>query len=756
MRLAEDLSGFIGRFGIQLADAAAERLKPLFNPATEKLPDLSVIERLRTSRHPTCIRTGKAFHFYPPQLERIAGAVAALKHQRTAWMIEEMACGKTAQAIAAAWLKLKHKPDYRILVMCPGHLVKKWAREVTWLLPNADCRVIMNFADLKKFQADAANPINPRRSHLRGVKNLRPMVAVIGKDTAKLGVELCRPTAAGRKMRIVSSDRTTGKEVITDITMAVCPKCGAMLMQKGKDGADDTPCPLSAYQSQDNPERCEECGDVLWTNYREPGRYPKPHLDRYIQRHMKGVFDMLIADEVHELASADSAQGNAFGTLGAACKYVLALTGTLIGGKAHDLHAPLWRMAPALVRQRGFTLHRSLTSKRSAVGRNERNFIRRYGVMEQRVTRAVDGDAGGRVTYGNRSRRKQCKSEERPKPGISPDLFNHFLLGNAVFMSLSELGEALPSLERELVPVKASDELAEAYRFIDNAFTDAMKDEAFRGKGPPMLAMLRVQVLDAYLDKPWDWKPVTAAIYQDGVKAGTKVVVVPPDLGELREDAKDRKLLEIVQRELAAGRKCAIYPAFTGRHDVRPKLLAMLRRAGIRVTALPDKVDAIDREAWIEKHASEMDVLIAHPKRVQTGLDLIQFPSIVWYQTGYSTHTLRQASARARRPTQTQACKVIYLYYQGTVQESCMSLMGEKTAASEMLEGLFDTESLRAMMNGCDNDDILAALANSLDKKLTSAKAAWQKLTQKTVEHGGEFVFDFEEATIWQEDTIFS
>ena len=182
----------------------------------------------------------------------------------------------------------------------------------------------------------------------------------------------------------------------------------------------------------------------------------------------------------------------------------------------------------------------------------------------------------------------------------------------------------------------------------------------------------------------------------------------------------------------------------------------MLRRAGIRVTALPDKVDAIDREAWIEKHASEMDVLIAHPKRVQTGLDLIQFPSIVWYQTGYSTHTLRQASARARRPTQTQACKVIYLYYQGTVQESCMSLMGEKTAASEMLEGVFDTESLRAMMNGCDNDDILAALANSLDKKLTSAKAAWQKLTQKTVEHGGEFVFDFEEATIWQEDTIFS
>ena len=752
--LANDLSGFIGTFGTQLADAAAKKLVPLFNPATDPLPDLSVIERLRTSKHPTCIRTGKAFKFFAPQVERIAGVVAALKTQRTAWMIEECACGKSPQGAAVAWLKLKHKADYRVLVMCPGHLVKKWKREVEWIMPNVDCRVIMNFADLKKFRADAANPINPRRSHLRGVKHLRPMVAVIGKDTVKLGVELNRPCAASRKMRFVSIDPKTGKEIVSTVDIATCPKCGTML--KSKNGEDERPYPLNAYLAQDNPERCEECGEMLATNYREPGRYAKPHLDRYIQRHMKGVFDMLIADEVHELASANSAQGNAFGTLGAACKYVLALTGTLIGGKANDLHAPLWRMAPGLVRQRGFTLKRSLTSKRSAVARNERNFIRKYGVMEQRVTRAIDGDAGGKVSYGSRSRRKQCKSEERPKPGISPDLFNHFLLSNAVFMSLSELGEALPSLERELVPVKRSDELAEAYRFINSAFESAMKDEAFCGKGPPMLAMLRVQVLDAYLDKPYSWRPVTAAIYKDGVKAGTKVVVVPPDLGELREDAKDRKLLEIVQRELKSGRKCAVYPQFTGVHDVRPKLLAMMRRAGIRVTALPDEVKAINREAWIEQHGAEMDVLICHPKRVMTGLDLIAFPTLIWYQCGYSTHVLRQASARARRPTQTQACRVVYLYYSDTVQESCMSLMGEKEAASQMLEGVFDCEALRALMNGGSDDDILGALARSLDKTMPSAKAAWASLTKKAVEHGGEFVFDMVEQTIWEEECIFA
>jgi len=65
-----------------------------------------------------------------------------------------------------------------------------------------------------------------------------------------------------------------------------------------------------------------------------------------------------------------------------------------------------------------------------------------------------------------------------------------------------------------------------------------------------------------------------------------------------------------------------------------------------------------DREDWIEKHLDQLEVLIVYPKRVMTGLDLITFPSLIWYQTGYSTHVLRQASARDRRPTQTQPCVV--------------------------------------------------------------------------------------------------
>src|SRR5204862_322693 len=160
-------------------------------------------------------------------------------------------------------------------------------------------------------------------------------------------------------------------------------------------------------------------------------------------------------------------------------------------------------------------------SRISAIARNERPFVRRYGVMERTIVRSCRGEAddfSGRVHRGACGRRRTYKTE-RPRPGISPDLFNHFLLDRAVFMSLDEL----------------------------------------------------------------------------------------------------------VCAELKAGRRCAIYPSFTGVHDVRPKLLKLLTDAGVRAVILPDTVRPEAREDWIARQVNEMDVLISHPKRVMTGLDLIQF-----------------------------------------------------------------------------------------------------------------------------------
>ena len=51
-------------------------------------------------------------------------------------------------------------------------------------------------------------------------------------------------------------------------------------------------------------------------------------------------------------------------------------------------------------------------------------------------------------------------------------------------------------------------------------------------------------------------------------------------------------------------------------------------------------------EAWYraEQLKNRPPVCICHPKLVQTGLDLLDFPTILFYETGYSTYVLRQAS----------------------------------------------------------------------------------------------------------------
>ena len=52
---------------------------------------------------------------------------------------------------------------------------------------------------------------------------------------------------------------------------------------------------------------------------------------------MKGFFDLLIGDEVHEFKGRGSAQGIAAGVLADACGKSLSLTGTLMGGYPRPL-----------------------------------------------------------------------------------------------------------------------------------------------------------------------------------------------------------------------------------------------------------------------------------------------------------------------------------------------------------------------------------------------------------------------------------
>jgi hypothetical protein len=163
------------------------------------------------------------------------------------------------------------------------------------------------------------------------------------------------------------------------------------------------------------------------------------------------------------------------------------------------------------------------------------------------------------------------------------------------------------------------------------------------------------------------------------------------------------------------------------------RLEAMLADAGLKVLVLRSEVPLVKREAWIDEHCAAVDVVISHPRLVETGLDLFSkrpaghnFCTLVFYETGYNLFTLRQASRRAWRIGQPKPCKVVYLYYAGTMQERALALRGKKLAAAQALEGKFSSDGLVAMAG---DDGMEVALAKSLAERMEeSAARAWKKL----------------------------
>ena len=113
-----------------------------------------------------------------------------------------------------------------------------------------------------------------------------------------------------------------------------------------------------------------------------------------------------------------------------------------------------------------------------------------------------------------------------------------------------------------------------------------------------------------------------------------------------------------------------------------------------------------------EKVKQGIDVLICHPCLVQTGLDLIDFPTIAWYETECSFYVMRQASRRAWRIGQTRPVKVVFMAYRNTLQADALKLVAKKLQSSLAVEGELPEDGLAAY--GDDGDDLMMALARRI------------------------------------------
>jgi hypothetical protein len=429
----------------------------------------------------------------------------------------------------------------------------------------------------------------------------------------------------------------------------------------------------------------------------------------FIGRYMLGFFDYAIADEVHEL-KGDTAQGNALGTLAGCAQRTVVLTGTLLGGYADEVFNILFRMHPAKMVQEGFEFGEA----------GVRAFTETYGLLEKITVIEPEDNSCSEARVTKRVRRR---------PGASPLLFGRFLMSLGAFISLEDISEALPPYREEVVSVEMDSPLKQAYKKLEEDVKNALKEH--RGNQSVMSVALNALLL--YPDRPfrlgnlygWEFDPETQ-------RREKFLIAETPDLNEGHVYAKERRLVEEVKAELARGRRCQIYAVYTQKRDVTRRLEQILLNEGIRVAVLTTDVAPETREGWYDRQLrGGIQAVICHPKLVQTGLDLIEFPTILFYETGYSIYVLRQASRRSWRIGQHLPVKVKYLHYAETMQESCLRLMGKKLLVSLAMEGKFSSEGLQAIN---DEDDILMAMARELvtEKGIGErADAVWATLQKQ-------------------------
>ena len=641
-----DLAGFIDSYKEAIAQRVVESYPPLYRPSEngDKLP--------RLLRSPL-----------GAQADAIRGAALSLEAHRGTTVVGEMGTGKTFIAAGAA-LMAGFK---RILVLCPPHLTRKWKREVEATVPGARAAIVTSITDLERLRLSVGSgPLFAVMSRERAKLSYRWMPAVV-KRWAASGGRLIRDEETGEPFRV-----------------PCCPVCAAQLVDK--DGV-----PLTDEDLSRRKLGCAQCGSALWqADPSGPRRYP---LSDYVKNRMRGFFDLLVGDEIHEYKGRGSAQGIAAGVLADACGTSLTLTGTLTGGYSSTLFHLLYRFSPEI---------------RTEFGRSdEHRWIQRYGFEEHTIGKP-DNDS---VEDGRYSRRRKYRKTVRERPGLAPSALFH-LIGNTVFLRLSDVASGLPSYEEQVMLSSMDSEedatgysQRSAYNHVFDKLREALADAL--AKGSKRLLAAYLQTLLAYPDGCTRGETVFDP------RSGDVIVQVPP-LSEEKLYPKEKALLDLVAAERLEGRRVLVYATHTGTRDITERMDDILTRHGFRVAVM--KADAVApdrREAWVADRVKQgVDVLICHPRLVQTGLDLIDFPTICWEETDYSVYTMRQASRRSWRIGQTRPVKVVFMAYRGTLQADALKLVAKKLQSSLAVEGELPEDGLAAY--GDDGDDLMLALARKI------------------------------------------
>ncbi|MBG5622905.1 DEAD/DEAH box helicase, partial [Pseudomonas aeruginosa] len=420
----------------------------------------------------------------------------------------------------------------------------------------------------------------------------------------------------------------------------------------------------------------------------EGGYQPTEFIKRYLP---DGYFDLLVVDEGHEYKNSGSAQGQAMGVLAAKARKTVLLTGTLMGGYADDLFYLLFRILTQRMIEDGYR-----PNARGSMAPAAMSFMRDHGVLKDIYTER-DGDSH------KTARGKKLSVRTVKAPGFGPKGIHRFVLPFTVFLKLKDIGgNVLPDYQEEFVDVPMAPDQASAYQRLAATLTAELR-QALARRDTTLLGVV-LNVLLAWPDCCFRPEIVKHPRSRD------TLAFVPAIFGDEQLMPKEQALVDLCLEEKAKGRKVLAYTVYSGTRDTTSRLKKVLEQSGLKVAVLRASVDTARREDWILDQVDRgIDVLITNPELVKTGLDLLDFPTIAFMQTGYKVYTLQQAARRSWRIGQKHPVRVVFFGYAGSSQITCLQLMAKKIAVAQSTSGDVPESGLDSLNQ--DGDSVEMALA---------------------------------------------
>ncbi len=495
-------------------------------------------------------------------------------------------------------------------------------------------------------------------------------VAVIGFDTAKYDAG----DNDGKNVLRLDYRRVwdDAKEEWENRRVHCCPHCGTAYPGKVPRFCTGVTTDKVIVDGE-TVERKRTCGAPLF----EFSRWRRAGLAGLVKRKFRHFFKVYIADEVHEAQNGDTDIGTADQRLISATRYSLALTGTLFGGTAGSLFYLLYRRVPEI--RQHYDFH------------DKKRWIDHYGLWQEEYETSPG-------KYGKSTGIQRWNVRIKEIPGVSPSVIR-YLLPITLFGNITDLGYHLPPINETVETLEMPDELAKQMNFIETTVLGRIIRDLHQygdvGGLSAWYSACRFRPASAFRPEVLE--------YEGRKGASGYHYELPTVIFNDERLPKERRLAEIAHQNMALGRKTLVYVEQSGTRDIRYRLkkaietwspAGVLDKSGSQALRPPrvsilsaDDMSPARREAWIRHNAPDIDVLIVNPVLVKTGLDLIMFSDLVFYETTTSLFTLWQAMLRVWRLGQDKEVNVTFLAYANTVEEAILKRVGDKMKAAKLLYG---------------------------------------------------------------------